>query len=232
MKGKSSYNLGPSWQNRFGAPPPPAASTPWWIERRQELLAIAQTHSPSYAYNLPSVDGVIGRLATLTSLDGLFYAIKANRNPDILRVIHERGLGFECVSPGEIDHIFGLFPDIDPKRILFTPNFAPASEYQFGLDKGVNVTIDNLHPVKSWPNIFRDQSIFVRVDPGQGRGHHSFVKTAGAQSKFGLWPSQLDELERTLAAINTTVIGLHTHTRVQGFASRTTGTKSRSFSLA
>ena len=34
----------------------------------------------------------------------------------------------------------------------------------------------------------------LRIDTGIGRGHHHHVKTAGAQSKFGIAPDELDEV--------------------------------------
>ena len=66
---------------------------------------------------------------------------------------------------------FRTFPTIDRKRILFTPNFAPKSDYEKGLALGVNVTLDNLFPLQNWPEIFKDKEVFLRMDPGTGRGH-------------------------------------------------------------
>ncbi len=77
-------------------------------------------------------------------------------------------------------------PGLDPERVLFTPNFAPRSEYEYGFAKGVRVTLDNLYPLKTWPEVFRGREIFLRIDPGFGRGHHSHVRTAGVHSKFGV----------------------------------------------
>ena len=44
---------------------------------------------------------------------------------------------------------------------------------------GVRVTLDNLYPLKMWPEVFRGREIFLRIDPGFGRGHHSHVRTGG-----------------------------------------------------
>jgi len=52
---------------------------------------------------------------------------------------------------------------------------------------------------------------FPGLDPGRGRGHHSHVRTAGAQSKFGLAPEQLDELAALVHGIGARVVGLHAH---------------------
>ncbi len=36
--------------------------------------------------------------------------------------------------------------------------------------------------------------LVVRLDPGKGRGHHEYVRTAGVQSKFGISSDQFDRL--------------------------------------
>ena len=43
--------------------------------------------------------------------------------------------------------------------------------------------------------------MFLRIDTGIGRGHHHHVKTAGAQSKFGIPVEELDEVARTRAGL-------------------------------
>jgi diaminopimelate decarboxylase/aspartate kinase len=73
------------------------------------------------------------------------------------------------------------------------------------------VTVDGLHPLVHWPEIFAGQDILLRMDPGKGRGHHAHVRTAGARSKFGIDPSALDELVERVAAAGARVVGLHAH---------------------
>jgi len=141
----------------------------------------------------------------------LFYAIKANPNDELLRIIYSENLGFECVSPREVEYILNMFPDIDKTRILFTPNFAPKEEYIQGFNFGVFVTLDNLYPLLTWPEVFRNKTIFVRVDTGKGHGHHKFVKTAGETSKFGVPISKMDILAEKAKENNVRVIGLHSH---------------------
>src|SRR5690606_33483109 len=103
-------------------------------------------------------------------------------------------------------------PDIDRKRILFTPNFAPRAEYEWALEQGVWLTLDNLYTLEAWPEIFKGTEIFVRVDTGQGRGHHEHVRTAGAHSKFGVPLFEIEEFARRARAAGARVVGLHAHT--------------------
>src|SRR5690606_16563378 len=60
--------------------------------------------------------------------------------------------------------------------------------------------------------VFRGREIFVRIDTGQGRGHHDKVRTAGVHSKFGVPLFEMDELEKLVRAAGAKVVGLHAHT--------------------
>jgi diaminopimelate decarboxylase/aspartate kinase len=207
--------FGPTWSSLSegpdARPASPAFERPWWHAAREALLAEAERGTPAYVYHGPTLDAAADRLAALTSVDRVFYAVKANSNAEILRRLEARGLGFECVSPGEIDHVFATLPGLAPDRVVFTPNFAPRGEYAHGLDRGVWVTLDNLHPLEAWPDLFAGREVMVRVDPGKGRGHHEHVKTAGAQSKFGVSFDQLDRLAALVERVGCKVVGLHAH---------------------
>ena len=204
--------FGPTW-DQLRQPPamPVRPAVTWWVSRRSELLKIAEQHESAYVYERESVRAALQALQALRSVDAVFYAMKANAHPEILRIIETQGANFECVSPGEIRRLRENFPGLGSRRILFTPNFAPRHEYAWALDQGVWVTLDNLYPLRHWPELFRGQEVFVRVDPGQGRGHHEHVKTAGVHSKFGIPLFEMDELERLAGAAGARIVGLHAH---------------------
>jgi diaminopimelate decarboxylase/aspartate kinase len=206
--------LGPTWQELFSPQTAAqAAASEWWQRdpRRGQLLDLAARESAAFVYDAATLDAAVASLLCVRSVDRFAYAMKANWHPDILRRFHRAGLMLECVSRGELEHAFASVPDLDPRRVLFTPNFAPRSEYEFALAQGVHVTLDNLYPLAEWPAVFRGRELFVRVDPGFGRGHHHHVRTAGAHSKFGVPIAELPELARLAAAGGVRVTGLHAH---------------------
>jgi diaminopimelate decarboxylase/aspartate kinase len=184
---------------------------PWWIRKRQELLDLMQHQSSAYVYDLDTVRAACKRLMSLSNVDRIFYAIKANSHPEILREVGDAGVNFECVSPGEISRVLETFPDLDPGRILFTPNFAPRSEYEYAAEQGVRITLDNLHPLRQWGDLFRHREVVLRLDTGQGRGHHEHVRTAGVHSKFGIPLFEIGEARELVASSGARVTGLHTH---------------------
>ncbi len=206
--------LGPTWQELFAVTQPaPAAPAHWWCvpEKRQELLRIAAREGAAYVYDPESLDAAVADLQRLGSVDRWAYAMKANWHPQILRRFHAAGLLLECVSAGEIRHAFNSVPGLSAQDVLFTPNFAPRAEYEYGFEAGVRVTLDNLHPLKYWPQVFEGKEIFVRIDPGFGRGHHQHVRTAGMYSKFGIPLAEVAELARLATSAGVRVVGLHAH---------------------
>ncbi len=205
--------FGPTWQElREGAAARAELPEPWWAQKREALIALARERGSAYVYDLASVRATLGELAASAGADRVLYAVKANHHQAVLGAVHEAGLGFECVSPGEVSRVLELFPHLDPRRILFTPNFAPRSEYEFGLQRGVWVTLDNLHPLREWGTLFAGREIFLRVDTGQGHGHHEHVKTAGVHSKFGIPLFELAEARELAQRCGARVVGLHAHT--------------------
>ena len=150
-------------------------------------------------------------LQSLKSVDRVLYAMKANPNAHILRLLADLGLGFECVSRGEIEHLLASVPGLDRNRILFTPNFAARAEYAWALEQQIQLTIDNLYILREWGELFRGHSVFIRIDTGTGRGHHHHVRTAGAHAKFGVPMAQIDEFAQLAARYGVSVIGLHAH---------------------
>jgi diaminopimelate decarboxylase/aspartate kinase len=205
--------LGPTWEELFRkSDSQPAEESVWWQQRAAQLLQALGSRDAAYAYDLATVRTRARELLALKSVDRVHFATKANWHPELLKALHESGVKIECVSRAEIEHALAVVPGLEPEEILFTPNFAPRGEYEFALDKGVNVTIDNLHCLRQWPELFRGKRVLVRIDPGTGRGHHQHVRTAGTYAKFGVPLEEIGELRELAKAAGATVYGLHAHT--------------------
>ena len=210
-KGASTV-FGSSWDRLFASDVPAVrAPDAWWMQKKEQLLKVSEGQMNAYVYDSESVNEAAQSLLALKNIDRILYAVKANFNADLLRTLGTAGVDFECVSPGEVEWLQENIPDFDVQRILFTPNFAPRAEYEWALEKGLQVTLDNLYPLQAWPEIFEGKKLFIRVDPGQGRGHHEHVKTAGVHSKFGVPRFEVDELARLIEAAGAEVIGIHAH---------------------
>jgi len=200
--------FGPSWQSLYGKSGT-YVRAPWWRAARGGLLDLARA-TPRYVYNLPTIRERARALRALQSVDRVYYAVKANAHPAILRALAQEGLGFECVSPGELDAVDAI-AEANASPRLFTPNFAPHVDYERALQRGVPVTLDALHPLQHWPDLFARREIMLRVDLGRGLGHHDKVRTGGSDSKFGLPLEHLDAFMELARRHDVRITGLHAH---------------------
>ncbi|MFO1407528.1 MAG: bifunctional aspartate kinase/diaminopimelate decarboxylase [Steroidobacteraceae bacterium] len=209
----SDQVLGPTWEQLHGiGAQPREGGPPWWQARREDLIRISRAEGCAYVYDKASLEASARQLLGIGGVERIFYAVKANPHPEILKLYASMGLDFECVSQGECERVLEVVPGIEPSRILFTPNFAPRSEYEWALARGVHLTLDNIHALRHWPEIFRGRDVLVRIDTGFGRGHHDHVRTAGVHAKFGIPIFELDEVDRLVKAAGCRVVGLHAHT--------------------
>ncbi|MGH8213938.1 MAG: bifunctional aspartate kinase/diaminopimelate decarboxylase, partial [Rhodanobacteraceae bacterium] len=209
LRADDALLFGPSWQELYGSTEAASVRKPWWKSERARLLELAQA-TPRYVYHLPTVRQRACALRALGAIDRVYYAIKANPHPAILRTVAEEGVGFECVSPGELDAVDAI-PQSAALPRLFTPNFAPRVDYADAWQRGVPTTLDSLHPLQHWPELFANREIMLRIDLGRGLGHHDKVRTGGEGSKFGLPLDQLDAFVALAEKNRTRIVGLHAH---------------------
>jgi diaminopimelate decarboxylase/aspartate kinase len=212
IEDKEIDDFGPTWTELISAQAAkPQLTRAWWQTEQQRLLEIAGSHSPCYVYHLPTIENQVGALRQLTAVDQIFYASKANSHPGVLACLQQAGIHLETVSPAEISRVQSACTNLPAEHILFTPNFAPISEYQAALKQGVHVTIDNPSLLLDNPGVFAGEQVILRIDPGHGSGHHRYVRTAGEQSKFGIPVADLEGIAQWCRQQDITVVGLHAH---------------------
>ncbi|GAA3424919.1 type III PLP-dependent enzyme [Streptosporangium nondiastaticum] len=87
-----------------GATPEPSRGAPPY--------GLAPADLPAYVYDLAALDGHAAAVrAALPGIE-LYYAVKANPDPELLRVLARHVDGFEVSSAGELAHVRGLLPDV------------------------------------------------------------------------------------------------------------------------
>ncbi len=80
--------LGPTWEQLFRrAQEPPAGPGAWWRARRAQLLELAGEHECAFVYEPAVIRARARALRALPSVQRVLYAMKANPNRDILRLL-------------------------------------------------------------------------------------------------------------------------------------------------
>lgn len=143
------------------------------------------------------------------------YAIKANANPKILRLIREADMGADCVSGGEIEAcVKAGFPT---SKIVFAGVGKADWEINLGLDNDIfcfNVesipeleVINELAAAKS-----KVARVAFRLNPNVGAHTHANITTGLAENKFGIaMRDMLDVIAEAEKLQNVKFVGLHFH---------------------
>ena len=143
------------------------------------------------------------------------YAIKANANPKLLKIIREAGLGADCVSGGEIEaSVQAGFPS---SKIVFAGVGKSDWEINLGLDNDIfcfNVesipeleVINQLAAAKG-----KTARVAFRLNPNVGAHTHANITTGLAENKFGIaMRDMIPIIEHAQQLQNVKVVGLHFH---------------------
>lgn len=139
----------------------------------------------------------------------IFYAMKANSNLSVLKILESEGAYIDAVSPGEV--FTALTSGFTPERVLFTGTSVRTDELKFLSDHNVTVNIDSQSELNRLLKIATPKTISVRVNPEFGAGHHEHCITAGKESKFGIWEQDITEVYATAKKAGVERFGIHMH---------------------
>ena len=143
------------------------------------------------------------------------YAVKANANPKILRIIREAGLGADCVSGGEIEtSIKAGFP---ASKIVYAGVGKADWEINLGLDNDIfcfNVeSIPELEVINELAGKKgKVARVAFRLNPNVGAHTHDNITTGLAENKFGIaMRDMLTVIEEASKMEHVKFVGLHFH---------------------
>lgn len=143
------------------------------------------------------------------------YAVKANANPKILRIIREAGLGADCVSGGEIEaSIKAGYP---ASKIVYAGVGKADWEIDLGLDNDIfcfNVeSIPELEVINELAaKKGKVARVAFRLNPNVGAHTHANITTGLAENKFGIaMRDMLTVINEAQNMANVKFVGLHFH---------------------
>ena len=147
--------------------------------------------TPLYVYSAGTILDHYRRLdAALAPLDHLIcYAVKANSNGAILKLLADAGAGFDIVSGGELYRV--VKAGGDPQKCTFAGVGKSREEIEFALDQRVlSFNVESEAELRYIDQIARNKSVHapiaLRVNPDVDAGTHRYVSTGRSENKFGI----------------------------------------------
>ena len=140
----------------------------------------------------------------------VFYAIKANYNPHIVKVLKEAGVyGIDAVSSNEVKHALEI--GYQPEQVIYTPSNPCTESIRVVGELGVLQNFGSISELERYGKMFPNTDVSIRISPEVGAGEFEKVKTGGERTKFGLLMSDLKEAEGVCRHYGLTVVGIHSH---------------------
>lgn len=172
------------------------------------LSALAeQFGTPLYCYSGASIAGRAEMVqAAFAGLDHtVCYAVKANSSLAILKMLGERGCGFDIVSGGELERVRRAAPE-RLRSVVFSGVGKQAWEMDAALEAGIllfNVESEAELEVLSARAraLGKVARIALRVNPDVFAETHPYISTGMSEHKFGIAIAQAREVYRRAASL-------------------------------
>ena len=185
---------------------------------QENILRFKEVHTPFYFYNTALLKETLQKIKKEISAHKnyiIHYAIKANANPKLLRLIAQAGFGADCVSGGEIER--ALDTGFPASKIVFAGVGKSDWEINLGLDNDIfcfNVesepeleVINELAKAKG-----KIASVAFRINPNIGAHTHANITTGLAENKFGIAMKDMEHIiQKAEQLCHIRVLGLHFH---------------------
>jgi diaminopimelate decarboxylase len=138
-----------------------------------------------------------------------FFAMKANSNASILRIVREHGFGCDAVSPGEI--FIAKHAGFRGDEIWFTCSNVSDDDLRAINDPSIVINVNSMSEIDRVLALDLPNEIAIRVNPDVGAGHHVDVITAGGGVKFGIDIAEVESARMVIEDSGRRVVGLHAH---------------------
>ncbi len=136
------------------------------------------------------------------------FAMKANPNKNILRLLHNQGIHIDASSSYEA--VRALDAGIPWQNILLT-----AQEMAHNLEEliqaGVQFNACSLHQLEQYGQSYPNSKISIRLNPWLGSWESNRVNVWWPSSAFGIWHKHIDQVHTICKKYNLTIVRVHSH---------------------
>ncbi len=152
---------------------------------------VADYGTPLYVYSAGTILDHYKRLdAAMTGVDHeVAYAVKANSNLSVLRLLATHGAGFDIVSGGELFRV--IKAGGDPAHCTFAGVGKTRDEIVYALEKGIySFNVESEEELRYLNEVAGELGMIapaaVRVNPNVDAHTHKYISTGKSENKFGV----------------------------------------------
>jgi diaminopimelate decarboxylase len=183
-----------------------------------DLVRVAgELGTPTFVYSAGTILDHYARLDTaFQSLDHLIcYAVKANSNRSVLRLLADAGAGFDIVSGGELYRV--LAAGGNPAKCTFAGVGKSREEIEYALEQRVySFNVESEAELEQIDRIAGAKEtrapIALRVNPDVDPHTHEYISTGSRENKFGIALDRVAAVYEQAAKMrNVEIVGVQMH---------------------
>lgn len=138
-----------------------------------------------------------------------YFAVKANPNPFLLRILKDYGFGVDCSSMTELmlAQALGFAGD----EIMFSSNDTPAQEYVYAKELGAIINLDDYTHVSFLQETLGEipKTMSCRFNPGGVVTLSNGIMDNPGDAKYGMTPEQIEKAYVELGQMGAEEFGIH-----------------------
>lgn len=181
------------------------------IEKFREI------ETPFYYYDLDILRSTLDVVKKESENSGykVHYAVKANHNPRILKIISSYGFGADCVSGNEITAAINA--GFNPSEIVFAGVGKTDKDIEAALRADIYCfNCESIPEIEVINHLASKQKktaqIALRINPYIDAHTHKYITTGIEESKFGINTWEIAEVIKRLSSLNNLrLLGMHFH---------------------
>ncbi|MDQ3291007.1 MAG: diaminopimelate decarboxylase [Bacteroidota bacterium] len=174
-------------------------------------------NTPFYFYDLNLLQQTLQAARTEADRYGyhVHYALKANSNEPILKLIQQTGFGADCVSGNEIKQ--AIATGFRPDQVVFAGVGKSDAEINYALEQDIFCfNCESMQELEIISELAQKQNkiarIALRINPNVNANTHKYITTGLEENKFGINTWELSDVIALLQRLpNLELIGIHFH---------------------
>ena len=172
---------------------------------------LGEFKTPFYVYTKASIlEACRAYTSDIDSTDLVCYAVKANSNLQLLKILADEGLGFDVVSGGELSRVIKI--GADPKKIVFSGVGKTKEELSMATELDIfSINVESAYELENIIELNKKPRVSFRINPDMAGDTHPYIETGKADCKFGISEAEALSLAERYSPDEISLVGITAH---------------------